>query len=100
MWGGHQELFRLLQLVCHEMACHQNVCSMFKAVSLRYGFLTSTELVQQSAGLVGLQPVDGRGSESEQLHKKPRVMASLDNGFFSDSLPGTCTFSVMERLIK
>lgn len=31
-----------------------------------------------SAGLAGLQPVHGRGSKSEQLHKKPRVMTRLD----------------------
>lgn len=49
---------------------------------------------------MGLQPVYGRGSESEQLHEKPRVMASPDKGFFSDSLPGACTLSVMKRLIK
>ena len=100
MWGGRQELFCLLQLVCHEMACHRHVCSMFKAVSLRYGFLTSTELVQQNAGLAGLQPVYGRGSEGEQLHRKPRVMARPDNVFFSDSLPGTCTLSVMRDAYK
>lgn len=72
---------------------------MFKAAP-SYGFHTVRGLVPQSAQLAGLQPVYSRGSRSEQMHRKPRVMARLKNIFFPDSLLGTCALSVMGEVYK